>query len=263
VDPVKSRWFNNVKFRQAAAYAIDRQRILNNNYQGLGLPQNSPISVQSPYYLAPEEGLKVYDHDPEKAKQLLKAAGFTSNNKGQLLDSEGNRVRFTLMAPTGSTLGAQIKQDLAKIGMQVDYTPVAFNTIVDKLDDALDWDCTLLGLTGGLEPNSGANVWSPEGGLHMFNQKPVPPSEPIQGFTVSEWEREIGDLYIAGAQELDETKRKAIYAKTQQLSQEYLPLIYLINPLALAAVRNDFEGLQYTALGGVTWNIHDLQAVRE
>ena len=84
----------------------------------------------------------------------------------------------------------------------------------------------------------------------MFNQKPQPPSEPIQGFTVSEWEREIGDLYIAGAQELDETKRKAIYVKTQQLSQEYLPFIYLINPLALAAVRNDVEGLQYTALGG-------------
>lgn len=263
VDPVKSRWFNNVKFRQAVAYAIDRQRILNNNYQGLGLPQNSPISVQSPYYLSPEEGLKVYNYDPEQAKQLLKAAGFTSNNKGQLLDVEGKRVRFTLLAGTGSTLGAQIKQDLAKIGIQVDYTPVAFNTIVDKLDDSLDWDCTLLGLTGGLEPNSGANVWSPEGGLHMFNQKPQPPSEPIQGFTVSEWEREIGDLYIAGAQELDETKRKAIYVKTQQLSQEYLPFIYLINPLALAAVRNDVEGLQYTALGGVTWNIYDLQAARE
>jgi peptide/nickel transport system substrate-binding protein len=266
VNPIKSRWFNNVKFRQAVAYAIDRQRILINNYQGLGLLQNSPISVQSPYYLSPEAGLKVYNHDPQKAKQLLKSAGFTYNNEGQLLDADGNRVRFTLMAPTGptgSTLGAQIKQDLAKIGMQVDYTPIAFNTLVDKLDDSLDWDCALMGLTGGIEPNSGANVWSIEGGLHMFNQKPVPPSEPIQGFIASDWEKEIADLYIAAAQELDETQRKALYAKTQQITQEYLPFIYLINPLSLAAVRNDFEGIQYTALGGVTWNIYDLREVSD
>lgn len=263
VNPVKSGWFNNVKFRQAVAYAIDRDRMLANTYQGLGLPQNSPISVQSPYYLSPEEGLKVYNYDLEKAKQLLKEAGFTTKNRGQLFDDKGNPVRFTLMAPAGSTLGSQIKQDLSKVGIKVDYTPIAFNTMVDKLDDSLDWDCALLGLTGGLEPNTGANVWSPEGGLHMFNQKPQPPSEPIQGFTVSDWEQEIADLYIEGAQEIDEAKRKAIYAKTQQIAQEYLPFIYLINPLALAAVRNDFEGTQYTALGKVTWNIHDIREVRE
>lgn len=245
------------------AYAIDRDRMLANTYQGLGLPQNSPISVQSPYYLSPEEGLKVYNYDLEKAKQLLKEAGFTTKNRGQLFDDKGNPVRFTLMAPAGSTLGSQIKQDLSKVGIKVDYTPIAFNTMVDKLDDSLDWDCALLGLTGGLEPNTGANVWSPEGGLHMFNQKPQPPSEPIQGFTVSDWEQEIADLYIEGAQEIDEAKRKAIYAKTQQIAQEYLPFIYLINPLALAAVRNDFEGTQYTALGKVTWNIHDIREVRE
>ena len=267
VAPYKSQWFNNVKFRQAVAYAIDRERMLANTYQGLGLPQNSSISVQSPYYLSPEEGLKVYAYNPDKAKELLKSAGFTYNAKGQLLDKNKKRVRFSLMSgassKTGVLLGNQIKQDLSKIGMQVDFTPIAFNTLVDRLDDSLDWDCALLGLTGSLEPNSGANVWSPKGGLHMFNQNPQPPSDPIQGFVVSDWEQEIGDLYIAGAQELDETKRKAIYAKTQQLAQENLPFIYLINSLALSAVRNDFQGIQYTALGGVTWNIYDIQEVRE
>lgn len=267
VAPYKSQWFNDVKFRQAVAYAIDRERMLANTYQGLGLPQNSSISVQSPYYLSPEEGLKVYNYNPDKARELLKSAGFTYNAKGQLLDKNQKRVRFSLMSGAGSKtgvlLGNQIKQDLSKIGIQVDFTPIAFNTLVDRLDDSLDWDCALLGLTGGLEPNSGANVWSPKGGLHMFNQNPQPPSDPIQGFTVSDWEQEIGDLYIAGAQELDETKRKAIYAKTQQLAQENLPFIYLINSLALSAVRNDFQGIQYTALGGVTWNIYDIQEVKE
>ena len=63
VDPIKSKWFNNVQFRQALAYAIDRQTMLNNTFRGLGTPQNSPISVQSPYFLSPEKGLKVYNYN--------------------------------------------------------------------------------------------------------------------------------------------------------------------------------------------------------
>lgn len=36
IDPIKSRWFNNLAFRQAVAYAIDRNRIKTNIYRGLG-----------------------------------------------------------------------------------------------------------------------------------------------------------------------------------------------------------------------------------
>lgn len=263
VDPIKSAWFNSLEFRKAIAYGLDRQKMLNNIYQGLGEPQNSPISVQSPYYLSPEEGLPVYEHDPERAKELLLSAGFTYNGDGELLDADGNRVRFTLITNSGNkireAMGAQIKQDLAKLGIQVDFQPLAFNALVAKLTDTLDWDCHLIGFTGGVEPNGGANVWQPDGTLHSFNQKETPGQEPIEGRVIADWEAEIGRLYTQGAQELDEEKRKAIYAQTQILAQEYLPFIYLINPLSLAAVRNDVQGVQYSALGGALWNIHELR----
>lgn len=263
VDPVKSAWFNSLEFRQAVAYGLDRQKMLNNIYQGLGEPQNSPISVQSPYYLSPEDGLPVYDHDPEKAKELLLSAGFTYNGDGELLDAQGNRVRFTLITNSGNkireAMGAQIKQDLAAIGIQVDFQPLAFNALVAKLTDTLDWDCHLIGFTGGVEPNGGANVWQPDGTLHAFNQKETPGQEPIEGRVIADWEAEIGRLYTQGAQELDEQKRKEIYAQTQILAQEYLPFIYLINPLSLSAVRNHVQGVEYSALGGALWNIYELR----
>ncbi|BBD59263.1 oligopeptide ABC transporter, periplasmic oligopeptide-binding protein [Nostoc sp. HK-01] len=266
VDPIKSRWFNTVEFRQAVAYAIDRQTMINNTFRGLGKPQNSPVTVQSPYYLSPEEGLKTYNFEPEKAKQLLIKAGFKYNQQGQLLDAEGNRVRFTLLTNSGNkireAMGAQIKQDLAKIGMQVDFTPIAWNTYTDKLSNTLDWEASLLGLTGGLEPNDGANVWSPEGGLHMFNQKPQPGQKPIEGWEVSPWETEIAKLYIQATQEFDEAKVKQIYGKTQQITQENLPFIYLVNPLAMTAVRNRFEGINYSALNGAFWNIYEIKITK-
>ncbi|WP_448267787.1 ABC transporter substrate-binding protein [Nostoc sp. DSM 114159] len=262
VDPVKSRWFNNVEFRQAIAYAIDRQTMINNTFRGLGVPQDSPISVQSPYYLSPKEGLKVYDYNQQKAKELLLKAGFKYNNN-QLVDDRGNRVRFSLLTNAGNkireAMGSQIKQDLSKIGIQVDFTPLAWNTFTDKTSNSLDWEASLMGLTGGLEPNDGANVWAPEGGLHMFNQKPQAGQKPIQGWEIAPWEAEIGNLYIQAARELDEAKVKAIYAETQRITQENLPFIYLVNPYSMSAVRNRFEGIKFSALGGAFWNIEQIK----
>jgi peptide/nickel transport system substrate-binding protein len=267
VDPVKSRWFQTVAFRQAVAYAIDRRTMSNNIYRGLGEPQNSPISVQSPYYLSPEKGLKAYDYNPEKAKELLLGAGFKYNSDGELFDAEGNRVRFTLLTNAGNkireAMGAQIKQDLSKIGIQVDFNAIAFSTLVDKLSNSLDWECHLIGFTGGVEPNDGANFWAPEGRLHVFNQNLQPGQQQLIGWEVAPWEREIGDLYIKGAQELDETKRKAIYYETQRITQEYLPVIHLVNPLSLSAIRNRIQGVKFSALGGALWNIHELKVTEK
>jgi peptide/nickel transport system substrate-binding protein len=260
VDPVKSKWFNNVNFRRAVAYAIDRQRMINNIYRGLGQSQNSPISVQSPYY---DANVKGYEYNPELAKELLLTAGFKYDRQGKLLDAEGHEVRFSLLTNAGNkireSLGSQIKQDLSKIGITVDFTPIAFNVLVDKLSNSLDWEAHIIGFTGGNEPHWGSTLWLPDGNLHLFNQEPQPGRKPIQGRKVADWEEKIGELYIEAARELDEEKRQKIYAQTQRLAEEYLPLIYLVNPYSLAAVRNRIQGIEYSALGGAFWNIETLK----
>ena len=244
VDPIKSRWFNTVAFRQAVAHVIDRQTIINTLLRGIGELQHSTIDIQTPYYyLSPEEGLKVYDYNPEKARELLLGAGFKYNNKGQLLDADDNRVRFTMLSSAGSRLsdavGSQMKQDLGKIGIQVDLNPIDFTVMGERLHNSLDWECYFGAMSGGgIEPNDAANVWLLDGGLHTFNQAAQPGQVPIEGREIADWEQELAELYIKGAQELDKAKRKAIYDKAQQLAQEYLPYIHLINPLSMAAIRN-------------------------
>ena len=255
VDPIKSDWFNNVKFRQAVAYALDRQRMINNIYRGLGEAQNSPISIQAPFY---DASLVGYDYNLEQAKELLQSAGFSYNNDNQLIDSNGNRVEFTLNTNAGNkireALGSQIKEDLKKIGIQVNFKPLAFNLLLDRLDSTLQWDCILLGLTGGNEPNNGANVWYTDGDLHMFNQaKPD-----LEGRTIAPWETEIEQLFIKASRELDFAKRKAIYAEVQAIVSEQAPFIYLVNPLSLGAVRNHIQTIEYSPLGGAYWNLEEL-----
>ena len=268
VDPIKSRWFNTVAFRQAVAYGIDRKTIINNLLRGLGETQDSPIDIQNPYHLSPKEGLKVYDYNPEKAKKLLVEAGFKYNNKGQLFDADGNRVRFTLLSSAGSrvsdTLASQIKQSLGKIGIQLDLSPLNFTVLGERLHNSLNWECYLGALIGGgIEPNDGANVWALDGGLHSFNQAAQPGQTPIEGREIADWERKIADLYIKGAQEFDQAKRKAIYDETQRLTQEYLPYIHLISPLSMAAIRNRVQGVKFSAFAGAFWNIYELKVVEK
>ncbi|MEM8613328.1 MAG: ABC transporter substrate-binding protein [Cyanobacteria bacterium P01_H01_bin.105] len=267
VDPVKSRWFNTLEFRQAIAHAIDRPTMLNNIYQGLGVLQDSPIFPLSPYSASPEEdGIRAYGYDLEKAQELLLSAGFQYDGANQLIDAEGNQVRFTLITNAGNkvreALGAQIKQDLSKIGITVDFTPISWGSLVEKLGDSLEWECHLISFGGGLEPNGGSNVWNPDGGLHAFNQKPLPGQDPIEGRVVADWEAKIGQLYLQGAQELDEAKRREIYVEAQRIAQENLPFIYLINQYSMAAIRNNVQNIKYSPLGAL-WNIYEVSLVEE
>lgn len=258
VNQIKSEWFNNLNFRRAVAYAIDRPRIINNIYRGLGASQDTQISVQAPYY---NRSIKGYKYNFDKAKRLLKQEGFKLNDKGELFDKKGNRVQFSLITNAGNkireAMGAQIKEDLRKLGIQVDFSPLAFNVLIDKLSNSLDWEAHIIGFTGGNEPHA-PNIWYTDGNLHMFNQKPQVGQKPITGRVVTNWEKEIEQLYLAGAQTLEVEKRKEIYSKAQQLVSQYVPFIYLVNPYSLEAVRNRFEGIEYSPLGGAFWNIKNI-----
>ena len=264
VDPIKSKWFNNKAFRQAVYYAINREAMKNNFYLGLGELQHSPLPVQSPFYLSPEAGLKTYTHNPEKARQMLIDAGFKYNDKDQLIDSEGNQVRFTLLTSAGKKIreqmATQINQDLGKIGIQVDLLFLSFNTLVERLSSSRNWDAYLGGFSGGgIEPHGGYNIWSVQGRLHTFNQGPQPGETGITDWQVSDWEKQVDDLFVKASQEFDPKKRKELYGKAQKIISEELPLLYMVNPLAFEAIRDRVEGVEYTPLGGGFWNLYELK----
>ena len=116
VNSIKSRWFNDLAFRKAVAYAIDRKRMKTNIYRGIGELQHSPIAEQSPYYLSPKQGLKTYSYNPQKARKILTDAGFQYNSQQQLLDKDGNLVKFNILVKSEDqsriALAVQVEEDL-------------------------------------------------------------------------------------------------------------------------------------------------------
>lgn len=263
INPIKSSWFNNLAFRQAVAYAIDRERIKTNIYQGIGELQYSPLAVQSPYYLSPKEGLKVYSYNPKKAQEILKIAGFQYKNQ-QLLDKDGNIVKFSILVKSEDqsrvAAAVQIQQDLNNIGIQTNLEALSFNTILQKILAKRDWDCYLGAFEAGVnEPNNIAFMWKSNGSFHLFNKGSNSKKRPIRGWKASSWEKEIDRLFEEAVKEADESKRKQIYVEFQQIVAEQLPVFFLINPISLQAVRNRVQNVEYSAVGGLYWNIDELQ----
>lgn len=115
---------------------------------------------------------------------------------------------------------------------------------------------------GNPEPHSGFNIWSSTGFLHQFNQRPQDMTG-VTGWVVSDWEKQIDQLFAQGVSELDDAKRKPIYAAFQKLAMEQLPFIYLVKPLQLEAVRDRVQTIQYSSLGGAFWNLEELTLTNE
>jgi peptide/nickel transport system substrate-binding protein len=257
VNPTKQKWFNDLNFRTAVDYAIDRNAMVYNVANGVAQPLFTAESLSSIFL---NENLATgHSRDLEYAKSLLKNSGFYWDNKGILHDKEGNVVEFDLFTNAGQTereaCGVMVKEDLKELGMKVNFKPIEFNSLVNRLMTTSDWDMVLLGLTGSpLEPHSGKNVWYSKGHLHMFNMRfPDDTND-----TILPWEKELDDIIEKGALELDFAKRKAIYDKYQQIVYDERPFIYLYSPLSIIAVRNKIKNLYPTPLGGVLHNLDEL-----
>lgn len=255
VDPVKQKWFNDLNFRRAVDYAIDRKNMVLNIANGIGVPLFTPESLNSIYL---NKKLKPYNKDINNAKILLKKSGFTLKD-GKLYDKSGNRVEFNLYTNAGNTereaIGVMIKQDLEDLGMKVNFKPIEFNSLVNKLVSTFDWDMVIMGLTGSpLEPNGGKNVWLSDGRLHMFNMRT--PQEGKAG--ILPWEQQLDEMFTKGALATKFEDRKPYYDKYQEIVYTQKPMIYIYSPIRIVAIRNKFKNIYPSSLGGLTHNIEEI-----
>ncbi len=256
VNPVKQKWFNDVNFRQAVDYALDRENMVFNIASGVAAPLFTPEPLSSIYLN--EEIAKGHPQDMQKSKELLKKSGYMWK-KGKLYDKDGNKVEFDLYTNAGNTeresIGVMVKQDLEELGMTVNFKPIEFNTLVSKLVNTNDFDAVIMGFTGNpLEPYGGKNVWYSNGTLHVFNMRKTP-QENKQLF---DWERQLNSLFDRASLELDFDKRKSLYEQYQQLIYNEKPIIYLYSPIRITAIRNKFGNIYPTPLGGVIHNLEEI-----
>ncbi len=255
VNPTKHSWFANRDFRAAIDWALDRKNMVQNIASGVAEPLFTAESLNSIYL---NNYIKGHPCDPNVSRESLTKAGFV-NKDGILYDNDGNRVEFDLYTNAGNlereALGVMIKQDLEDLGMKVNFKPVEFNSLVNKLTNTHDWDMAIMGLTGSpLEPHDGKNVWTSKGSLHLFNMRP-------SDYKVDDrldWEKEIDDIFREGALKLSFEERKPLYDRYQTIIYNQKPIIYLYSPTRITAIRKKFKNIFPTPLSGLIYNLDEI-----
>lgn len=251
VDPVKSAWFSDPRFRQAVLYGINRDAIIRTELRGLAVPATGKESVANKFWYNPN--VPKYKYDRKKAAALLDEMGLTLKPGQQWrTDAQGNPVSFTLITNKGNNVRERvaglIAQDLRGLNIEVKPQYLDFNALLTLTDSTYEYEAVLLGLTGGsFEPASGMNAWLSSGRTNLYN--------PRQETPFTEWQAEIDRLAKEMVASVDLKKQRENYFRMQEISAEYLPLLPLWHQKEFVPVRNTFGNVRPSILNPyLLWN---------
>lgn len=241
-DP-RYKWFTDVNFMRALAHAVDKRGMIDLCYRGLAVPAVSDVSPENKIYHNPN--LKDYEYDLKLAARLLDEAGYRMIRPGVRGDPDGHPLVFNLTTNAGVPVRDQMcaifKQDLQSLGITVNYRPLDFITLVKALESSFDWDCVLIGFTGGIEPNDASDFLRSSGNLHIWD-----PAEPKPA---TAWEAQIDRLMEAGTTVMDPYQRAPYYWQIQQILHDQLPIIETVRQVTYIAYRNTLENYEPTVWG--------------
>jgi peptide/nickel transport system substrate-binding protein len=256
LDPVarKQVWFRDLKFRQAINAAVDRDGIVRLVYGTRGTPLWGNVGPGNKFWI--NQAIPHPQRSLERARQLLKSAGFSWNKNGQLVDGSGEAVEFSIIASSSNAqrmkMATLLQDDLSHLGMQVHVVPLEFRAVIDRVFQSFDYDAAIMGLGGGdADPNPEMNVWMSNGTSHLWNLGEKQPA--------TQWEREIDQLMQQQMVTLDYSKRKRLYDRVQELISENLPFIFLATPNILAGADARVGNFRPAVLDPYTlWNADEL-----
>lgn len=189
--------FAKLEVRQAIMHAIDRQTIMETVRMNRGKISNTMFPAE---WARPAE-LEAYAFDPEKAQELLKAAGWDSNRKIDFLYYYNDQVNKDIVVA--------IQAYLAAVGINIEPRLVdgaGFNqAIVDKTFQA-----GYAANGQGLDPSIGANITrcGTQRAMTYCNER-------------------VDELFDLGLSEAEREQRAPYYQEISTILNEELPKLWL------------------------------------
>ena len=219
-DPI----LKDVRVRQALAYALDRRPPIHYLWRDEARPAYSILPTQSWAFTS---DLPTYDYNPQRARELLDAAGYPARN--------GARFRLAMKTSTEETtrlLAAVLQQQWRVVGVELDIQTYEFATFFADVQKGAFQLYSLRWIGGNNDPDMFQ---------YAFHSTFTPPTGANRGHYSNP---EVDRLIDLGRREIDERKRKQIYARIQQLLAEDLPYIdlwYLDNVLVHSKRTHNFQ----------------------
>ena len=221
-DPI----LKNVKVRQAMAYAIDCQAIIDNLLKGQA---SLATGLLSPSNWAYESDVRTYNYDVEKAKVLLDEAGYHDP------DGDGPQPRFKLVYKTSTDplrirTGEVFQEQLKKVGIEIsEIQSFEWAKFYEDIKSG-NFQIFTLQWVGITEPDIFYSV---------YHSKMVPPEGRNRGRYSNP---RIDELTEQGRQVIDIQERKKMYSEIQKILAEDVPYIYLWYPHNIVVLHKRVQG---------------------
>lgn len=251
VPAYKLRWFQNVKFRQAILYGLDRQGMVDAIYLGYGEVLHSFIHRLDARWYNPN--CLRYDYNPVKARVLLSEAGFVWDKEGNLCDDQGNRVCFdTLWSTSGADgLITTLQENLAQLGIEVRIVNLEFKALLETIQHKYNYDSAIVGFRfGQSDPNDFLPALRSSGNLHFW--------WPNQQTPKTAWEAQVDRLLEKQAGLLDIRERKPYWDQIQYIYSEQVPWMPLTSSWHFTGIKNKWKNLRIPPKGSIVWNIEEI-----
>jgi peptide/nickel transport system substrate-binding protein len=229
---------DNVKVRQAIAYAIDRESLIKNLILSFAKIAHSIIPEESWAYSTGH----VYSYDPAKAKQLLDEAGFRDP------DGDGPRMRFEkpiVYKLSGSSIGGRqyagvIQNSLKEIGIPVEIQTPEQNTLFDELRRG-NFQIAYSQWVGGNQ--------DPIFYKDLFATSEIPtqtrPSRNRSRYS----NPELDKLLDEAVNTFDRTRARELYVKIQDIISRDVPIIPLWYESNIVIAKKNVQNIQVNASG--------------
>src|SRR5699024_5166407 len=208
------------KVRQAIAHMVDKEAIMEGIYYGIGREMKGAIQKEMLGY---NEDLEDLDYDPEKAKELMKEAGYEDGFDLTIMTND---------SPERVDLAVFMQEELKKIGINLEIEQLEWGAYLEAVSNG-EHDLFLLGW-----PNP---VGDPDQSFWPLVHSSMQGSGGNRSFYENE---EVDQLLEQGRQEQDEDKRAEIYQEVDKILIEDQPFVSIRQAQSANAARTEVEGLE-------------------
>jgi peptide/nickel transport system substrate-binding protein len=233
--------FQDKRVRQAISFAINKQELIDGVLLGLGQAATGPYKPDTWVYNA---NVKRYDYNPDLSRSLLAEAGWVDSDNDGVLDKDGEKLAFTIVTNQGNDLRSKtaeiIQRRLKEVGVSIEIRVVEWATFLKEFIFPGNFDATILGWSGGPEPDQ-YNIW--------HSSKTAPRELNFVKFS----NQEVDDLLEKGRRTFDQDERKQVYDRFQEILADEQPYTFLYVGEALPAVAKRIRGIEPSP-AGITHN---------
>jgi peptide/nickel transport system substrate-binding protein len=234
---LKHPFFADKRVRQAISYAINKEEIISGVLLGLGKPATGPYK---PGTWAYNENVKTYSYNPQKARELLRAAGWTKTNNDGFLEKDGRPFTFELITNQGNETRQKcaeiIQRQLKEVGIDVKIRILEWAAFINDFINKRRFEAVILGWTIPLDPDA-YDVW--------HSSKTAPEELNF----ISYKNPEVDALLEKARSTFEQKLRKKYYDRFQEILVEDQPYTFLYVPDELVIISKRFRGIEPAPIG--------------